>query len=211
MSLVKCPECNNEISDQEKRCQFCGRSIKKRELKKKPIVITICVILFIAVAIFVRYSFYATQEEEKTYAANLSQAISTMHASTSNAEEIGDLIHNVWYNSIFDKYDDSTLKYMGTDFNESLTNLFSDEDFETSLDNLDKSKESVTSYMKLLSSPSKKYEESYSALKEYYTSYSTFVNLVSNPDGSLESFTESYNTAKSNVESGYSSVEIYIN
>ena len=49
----------------------------------------------------------------------------------SQAESAGGLIHDVWYNTIYDKYDSTTYKYTNgeTDFNDSLKNLFSDKDF----------------------------------------------------------------------------------
>ena len=218
MALIQCPECNNEISDQARKCKFCGYPIRKSKTSKhkfgkKFIIIVACIFLLIAISIFVGYSVYTNQQKaaEKTYADNLSKAIMTINSGTSDAEYVGDLVYNVWYNSIFDKYDDDTLKYMGTTFNKSLENLFSDADFEEKVYNLDTTKKSATHYIKLLSSPSEKYKEPYNDLKDYYASYVTLINLVSDPDGSLNSYTESYNDAKSDVESNYSPLEMYVN
>lgn len=217
MALIKCPECENDISDQSEQCRFCGYPIKESKTTKKqskrPAIIIICIFLFISLALYTAFFIQTSQKNraEKAYAANLSQVISTMHLSTSDAEDIGNLVHEVWYNSIFDAGNYETKKYMGNDFNESLVNLFNDGEFQGKLDNLEKSKESATHYMKLLSSPPNKYRDSYNSLKAYYTSYSTLVNAVSDIDESLDIYTDNYTKAKTNTETGYSSVEIYVN
>ena len=33
MALINCPECNNHISDQAKKCPVCGFPIKKKNTK----------------------------------------------------------------------------------------------------------------------------------------------------------------------------------
>ena len=47
MALIKCPECNKEISDTAKRCPCCGY---KFPIKNKS---TICIICFVIIAIII--------------------------------------------------------------------------------------------------------------------------------------------------------------
>lgn len=47
MALIKCPECNKEISDTAKRCPSCGY---KFPIKNKR---TICIICFVIIAIII--------------------------------------------------------------------------------------------------------------------------------------------------------------
>lgn len=35
MSLIKCSECWNDISDKAENCPHCGRKIEKKERRKK--------------------------------------------------------------------------------------------------------------------------------------------------------------------------------
>jgi len=57
MALVKCPECNKEVSDEAKTCPFCGYFLKKveKEKQKKKTMGTIALILGIVSVIL---SFY---------------------------------------------------------------------------------------------------------------------------------------------------------
>lgn len=49
MSLISCPECNNEISDQAKSCPNCGHPIKKhkKSINKKILIISLLVCIIV--------------------------------------------------------------------------------------------------------------------------------------------------------------------
>ena len=55
MSLIKCPECNNEISDKSTQCIHCGYPLKEKNSlnvkKKNKFLILLIVILFIIIAV----------------------------------------------------------------------------------------------------------------------------------------------------------------
>lgn len=47
MALVKCPECQNDISDTVKKCPHCGFKMKKVSKVKKTVLISIPIMLFL--------------------------------------------------------------------------------------------------------------------------------------------------------------------
>ncbi len=51
MALIKCKECNKEISDTSKTCPHCGIEIKSNKIKRKKIN-TIDILIIIALVIF---------------------------------------------------------------------------------------------------------------------------------------------------------------
>lgn len=55
MALIKCPECNKEISDKAKKCPNCGFPIKRkkvRTLKKKKKSKNIFIVFTLAILFF---------------------------------------------------------------------------------------------------------------------------------------------------------------
>lgn len=49
MAFLNCPECNTEVSDEEKICPICGKELKCS--CKKPIIIALIAVGVIAAAV----------------------------------------------------------------------------------------------------------------------------------------------------------------
>jgi len=64
--------------------------------------------------------------------------------------------------------------------------------------------------MKELTNPPKKYQEAYIILKDFYDAYLELTNLVLNPTGSLQTFTDDFNEADSKVANALKKISIYI-
>lgn len=229
-----CEECGTELEDGTKICPKCGCPVpasdaeKKRKKKKNTIIITasiITVILLIVVAVCIHSMIEKKQEEKAAaaekeamieasneYSANLSLASISMLSGASTAEEAGTLIHDVWYNTIFDKYDESTSKYTSgnSDFNDSLAELFEDQEFKDKIDSIKENQDTVKEFMQELTNPPSEYEEAYEAINEYYDAYLELTNLVTNPTGNLQSYTDAFNEADSNVAKCYQAMDIYL-
>lgn len=135
MALIKCPECGTEISDDVEKCINCGCPIakcegiytKKASKNKVPIVFVI-VLLAVAICGYFgvnKYKSYVYQQK-----LNSIIYIYIIIDSGAEAEECGNLIHSVWYNTIFYVSNTDTDKYTKTngcfndDFNDSLDNLY---------------------------------------------------------------------------------------
>ncbi|MDE5604096.1 MAG: zinc ribbon domain-containing protein [Eubacterium sp.] len=227
-----CKECGSELRNDYSYCRNCGCPInsnneqvqtnqievinikhKKTAKNKKPIII--CIILVIAIL-----STYAISQKVKVsnYETTLNSVSTLMIEGASTAEDAGNLIHDVWYNTIFEKRNAETDKFTMTsnkksfndDFNDSLANLFSDYTFCNKLETIRENRASVISMMKELTNPPKEYQEAYSILKDYYEAYSELTDLVLNPTGTLTTFTNDFNEAEQKVLDAFEAIAIYI-
>ena len=97
----------------------------------------------------------ARVQEANDYAANLELASFTMLTGASTAEEAGTLIHDVWYDTIFDEHNADTSKYTSgnSDFNDSLSELFSDEEFQDKISSIKLNQDTVKDLMHKLTNP----------------------------------------------------------
>lgn len=233
LKVLVCEECGKEISEDEKYCPNCGCPVTKKDsaptdekilpqqveitkinipiFKKKAFWISIVSVFVIIVGSVLGIKMYQDKQIEKYY-SNLQLINFTMLNGASQAESAGGLIHDVWYNTIYDKYDSTTYKYTNgeTDFNDSLKNLFSDKDFSEKISSIKTNQETVDSLMKDLKNPPKKYEDAYRDLRSFYDSYVEFTNLVINPKGSLQSFTSNFNDADTKTVNGYKTMQLYL-
>ena len=135
-----------------------------------------------------------------------------MLTGAATAEEAGTLIHDVWYDTIFDKHNADTSKYTSgnSDFNDSLSELFSDEEFQDKITSIKSNQDTVKDLMQELTNPPAEYEEAYDTLKNYYDAYLELTNLAISPTGSLQSYTDDFNEADSNVLKYYNAMDVYI-
>ena len=220
-------ECGADISLETEFCHNCGHPIlntvnegentQKVELtkisiplfKKKSFLITIIsVILVIAIGVCV--IFFLNKHQTNKYYTKMESISYTMFLGASKAESAGNLVHDVWYNSIYDNFNKDTFKYtMGaSDFNVALTSLFENDEFKQQIDSIKENQEIVNNDMKKLKNPPKQYKEAYEDLENYYEIYTKFVNLVINPTGSLSSFTNNFNEVDSQILNCYNKMKL---
>ncbi len=240
---IVCKECGVENEDNATLCVNCGYplgfteqppqkvevtnvSLPKIKQKSKKILVGIslvAILLVVATLVFVqirKQNAIATAERiSEEYGRNLSTAIYTMLTGGATAEEAGNLIKNVWYNTIYEESDETTDKYTrknnGTgsyydDFNDSLAVLFSDSSFDDSVSRIEENQEQVATLVKSMASPPEEYEDAYTSLKEYYDAYLRLTNLVTNPTGSLQTFSSNFNEADTSFANCYSKMKIYV-
>ncbi len=234
-----CTNCNKEIGDDNvKYCPYCGVDVGARfeqsfqQQSQQPIqfqnqqpvgkksffttpagIVTIvlssiAVLVLAYLAVFFYQSYKFNENYNKAYRAMVDSAIVAEHA--------GDLIHDVWYNTVFEKKDSKTDKYtrsgyaFNSDFDTSLKRLFNDEDFSKKIEEIKTSQIEVKEYMSKLSDPPRRFQEEYDALKKAYDSYMEFTNLVVSPTGSLYTYTERYVNSKSELITGFDMVSGYL-
>ncbi len=227
-----CPHCgfpiaNSTPKNEEKENPYETTPVSKQEVfetaakKKHGTLIAIIAIVVLAIAgILIINSINAAKEKreaEEAEAAALAAAqeareqyiddLKTIQAqmllTAIDAESAGGLIHDVWYNTIYEKRDTATDKYtrgsysFNSDFNTSLRNLFNDDEFIEKVDSIkDGSKKASELYGKLQNPPDD-LKAAYSALNDLYDAFQTLTGCTTNPTGSLSSYTATFNQADS--------------
>lgn len=215
---VTCPECKMQYPKEDRACPACGCPNNTVYKKKncKWIIIT-AIVLCVVILSGLLGSFIINKGKAAVYYNNMETVTYKMIAGSVLAEDAGNLIKDVWYNTIFEKYDEETDKYtlengfFVSDFNDALSNLFSDEEFKNVISGIKSNQNEVTELMKSLKNPPKEYEEAYSALKAYYDDYLSLTKIVISPTGSLNSFSDDFNNADKASAKSYENLKMYLN
>lgn len=203
MELTTCPNCG------------CPNStVKRKKNKHKGVIISIIVFALIVVsALGIGIS---KKAKELEYYSNMEKVSFTMLDGAAKAENAGNLIKNVWYNAIYEERNSETDQYTMKngkfidDFNDALSELFADENFSNSISEIETNQYEVANLMKQLKEPPKKYEEAYSVLKVYYDNYLKMTKIVTSPTGSLNTFSEDFNTYDNNTVDSYEKMKLYL-
>ena len=214
MGLTTCPICGETISKKATVCPRCNSTVKQKKNKHKDVIISIIVFALIVVsALGIGIS---KKAKELKYYSNMETVSFTMLDGATKAKDVGNLIKSVWYNAIFEERNSETDKYtmkngkFVDDFNDAFSELFADENFSNSISEIETNESEVANLMKQLKEPPKKYEEAYSVLKVYYDNYLKITKIVINPTGSLNTFSEDFNTYDNNTVDSYEKMKLYL-
>lgn len=216
-NLIMCEDCKKEYDISMAACPNCGcpnSTIKQKKKKHKSVIIFIIVFALIVVSILGIGILQKAKELE--YYSNMEAVSYTMLDGAAKAETAGNLIKSVWYNAIYEERDSETDQYtmkngkFVDDFNDALSGLFADENFINSIFEIETNQSEVTDLMKQLKNPPKKYEEAYSVLKVYYDNYLKMTKTVISPTGSLNTFSEDFNTYDNDTVASYEKMKLYL-
>ena len=230
VGMESCPNCGCPVPEKKELIEESPQKVEVTAVNlppiakntKKYIVIAIVAVIAIIAAILIGNNIKQKNLEaeaarlKEEYAANLDTASFTMLLGAIEAEEAGNLIKSVWYNAIYEERDTKTDKYTRPDgwwvddFNEALSNLFSDSDFREKISSIETNQETVAQLMKDLKNPPEEFEDAYDAIKELYDAYTELTNLATSPTGSLQTFSESFNAADSETVNCYEAMQMYI-
>lgn len=229
-----CPNCGNPVSsdaetprETPQKVEVTAVNLPKIEKNtKKRIIITVAVIVLAIVALLVGKNIKDKQTAERLaaeaakrsqeYASTLETASYTMLLGAGSAERACNLIKSVWYNAIFEERDSETdpytrpYGYFVSDFNDALSNLFSDSSFSSLISTIETNQESTASLMKELRNPPEEYAEAYEAAKELYAAYKDLTNLATNPTGNLKTFSDNFASADTEAVNCYEALQMYI-
>lgn len=139
-----------------------------------------------------------------------------MLTGASEAESAGNLIKQVWYNAIYKEKDDDTDNYTRpegsfvSDFNEALGNLFTDSSFSSKISGIEDNQETVNALMKKLKNPPDEYKDAYDAVSDLYDAYISLTNCATDPSGSLQTYSGTFNDADTNTLNAYKAMELYL-
>lgn len=219
---IKCDDCGTEYDKNLSSCPTCGCptpnvNTKSQKSKGKHKAIIVTAIFLVALVIIGLLGFATLKKVEKEqYYNNMETVTYTMLNGAADAETAGNLIKSVWYNAIWQERNPSTDKYtmqngkFVDDFDDALSNLFNDAIFMESITKIEDNQSQVTALMKELKNPPKEYKEAYAILKIYYDNYLKMTKLVINPIGSLQSFSEDFNTFDSDTVNSYEKMKLYL-
>lgn len=84
-----------------------------------------------------------------------------------------------------------------------------DDSFSSDIDYLEKNQKEVESLMKKLKNPPKEYEDAYDSLKDYYNAYIKIVDCAVDPKGNLNTYTQIFNEADTDVYNAYKTASLY--
>lgn len=230
IGVESCPKCGCPVNRTESahKVELTGVKIKKSLQNKKSIIIiaTLAIAIIFITIIGIHVSKQKAEEEaariSEEYSDNFNLAVITMLTGAVKSESVCNLTKLVWYNAIFEKNDRRTdeftvkmsMKYSDDifyDFNDALNNLFADSEYISDIDKIESSQTLLIDLMKQLKNPPEEYQEAYQALQKLYDTYLELTNLAVNPTGSLQNYSNNFNTADSNFLKHYNAIKIYVN
>lgn len=170
---------------------------ENKKAKKKIIVIVgIAVLVFIIVELIL-----FLQNRKTTYIEKLETTRLEMLDGGSDAESLCNLTNKVWYNAIYEKYDDETDEYTKdwtgfiVGFDEAIGNLYSDEDTVNEVLKIQENQEEVKNLIKDLQNPPNGLDDCYDTILNMYDYYKNLTDLAISPTGSLEDYSDSKSEA----------------
>lgn len=246
----KCPECGAVVNDEDTVCGNCGCpldgddfkaannplkstnqfldtrqgnaiDIKSLCLKISKNKLAMIVISVVCLVVIVPTIFFTVKiNRENNYIKEMQETSESMLSAAADAEDCGNLIRSVWYNTIFEVSDPSTDPYTKTsnmiqsnyfrdDFNDSLSKLSEDEEYSYKILRIQVVQEATSLKIKEFTSPPGKWKDAYADFREYYDAFLDLTNLVVSPTGTLQTFTDAFSTADSQVSDGYNRIAVY--
>ena len=70
--------------------------------------------------------------------------------------------------------------------------------------------DAVNALMKKLKNPPDEYKDAYDALTDLYNAYISLTNCATDPSGSLETYSSTFNDADTNTLNAYKAMELYL-
>lgn len=239
-----CPDCGAELEEGMKVCPKCGcpienavgmeaapqqvevTGVKITKKTKKMIVIAVITIIIAAAITAIGVQTHKenvaakaaaeAQKQSEEYGTNLNMASYSILSGASDAETCGNLIKQVWYNSIYEQSDSKTDKYTKpngyyvSDFNDALKNLFLDSSFSGQIADIKDNRDTVNSLMKKLKNPPEEYKDAYESISKLYDAYIALTNLAIDPSGNLQTYSQNFNDADNETLNCYNTLKMYL-
>ena len=151
-----------------------------------------------------------------------------MLMTAADAESVANLIRAVWYNTIYTKSDRQTNKYtikfykydegqayyskddFNGDFNISLSNLFSDSEISSKINEIRAGCIVVNDLYGKLQNPPDDLTACYATMNDMYDAFGDLTRCATDPSGSYTSFTSEFRTADSDFMDSYTKLSAII-
>lgn len=155
------------------------------------------------------------------YIENLNTIRFDMLMAAADAEDAAGLIHDVWYNTIYEKSNSETNKYtiksskyssskssysdsdFNDDFNTSLTYLFIDAEFIEKQASIESQCDDIASLYGKMQNPPDDLSACYATLGDLYDAFLALTGCATDPSGNLNSYTSTLNEADSDFINYY--------
>lgn len=206
MALVKCSECEKEISDTIKKCPNCGYKNKKKLNKKKFVIICIIslVLLIGSCVSIIMIKNNNTKQQE-----NLVQEYDSLIVETGAKIYVNGVLAQYYSGGIVDAWYDCIKSKYCSDFNTRIKNYMSQNG--KGLTTLKDNKAEIEKNMqKLKSVPTNDYKDAYEKIVEFYGYYSKLVDCAINPSGNYTTYISNYNNYSSDFKSAYNQLIVLI-
>lgn len=199
----------------ELRTQFKTLSpINKKRRIIKRIEYILAVFLFIGTwhtGEKIEQAYQQEQKEIQEYKQNLISLSEKINLSASSSEDLGRLTIKVWRNAIYKDESSETDKYTKknnvfvSDFNDALGSFYTDklEDFLE----ISNTQSEAKNLIQDMTNPPDEYSDCYEALKDTYSKYKILSDLVTNMEGSYNSYSENFANALNDYVTSYSKLE----
>lgn len=225
MALVKCPECGAEVSDAATSCPHCGYPLiaeispKKRPAFNPKVIVALILVIVVCAVSFFAYRASVRNSIRKAYIDNLNDIHIKMYATVILSEELAQLTHDVWLNTIEKKNDLNTNPYTVQDYAEGRYYYTKSEfynDFNLSLRALAAAPETrakievirdyyseISTIFAKLQNPPDDLAPCYTVLNEMYDSFQIIVDCAISPSGSLTTYTATFREADSSFVNSF--------
>lgn len=200
MALIKCPECNSDVSSKAKTCPKCGVKIRKSNFnignKKNIVVIVLIIILVLLLSMLV-----IKKNNENNYNDLLVETGSTIYKYGSIAEYNCYEIESIWHNAIWDS--------SNSDFNDDIDEYLNKN--SDSINTLKSKKQEVANSMrKIKKVPNSNYNDTYKEIMDLYGSFSTLIDLASNPSGNYNQYSTKHEETWKKFSSTYDKIKVLV-
>lgn len=200
--------------NKEEKCAIIDLSEMKVDEKQKSNVLfkkkwiwisAICLVLLISIVMLV-----SNNARAENYNFEICGAVDEIMAVFAEVETVGNKICSVWNNTIFDKDNENTAEYTSTakDFDEAISNLFSDKEFINKINSIRDKQTEIDAYFKKLKNPPHKYEDAYDEFKELYYVYSDYTDFVISCKGSYNTYSEGFSKKSSALMESYREIKV---
>ena len=177
---------------------------------KKIVLVIILIIIGGVISVL-----YFVNEKTTTY-NKFCELYNTIIQGSAEAETTNNLICNVWHNAILNIDDEKTDKYTKDEngkfyenFNDALDSLYRDQAFISKIENIYNQQSYAKNLIQDLLKHSKSFDEEYRDFKECYNLFLKFTDMSISPNGSLKTFSESYNELDEKIADKIKELNIY--
>lgn len=214
---MNCPRCNAFIFEDDTVCANCGLQLRKKEKKNTRIIVPIIIAIVIGGVILAVGKTVHDKMARYDYEQRVKTCAYDMYNGAADTEDACNKIVSVWHDSIWKVNDNKTVLYTTNDsgqfyddFNDALNELIEDESFQRDLRNIHDTYENVRSQIHDLQDPPKGCEKICDALMDAYDAYYEFTQCALDPEGTYESYSNSFNEADSNCVKCMEKLLIYV-
>lgn len=204
-----CKECNSFVHKQENECPNCGCKMKKGGTLK-------IVLALLAIILAIGGFFFYKIEKERDYQLTYTETVYMMLDSCAEAETTLNETLNVWHHSIFQVKDTETNKYtmkngvFYDDFNDALAKYYEGYTFKNHYSKIQNSYDTINENILKLQNPPSKFSAAFTALMNYYQTYTEFINLAISPNGSYNSVSDDFNEIDTRTINLFRGLQVYL-